>query len=148
MWLKRRESVRRLVISVWPVTMGAIQSLLWPGADDDRWYCGDEYLTEKFFLWIQSNCPVLIIISPRSLFICLCLHLSICLCLSVCFPVLYLPQSPVCPTSRLPQELSSPQITQKAMETTWTASGSSSQTQAPEFTWHLMTLTSRHHMIL
>lgn len=127
--------------------MVAIQSLLWPGADDDRWYCGDEYLAEKFSLWIQSNCPVLIIIfSPLSVY--LSPSPSVHLSLSVWFPVLYLLQSHVCPTSRLPQELSSPQITQKAMETTWTASGSSSQTQAPEFTWHLMTLTSRHHMIL
>lgn len=75
-----------LVISVWPVTTVAGQSLLWPGANDDRWYCGDEYLTEKFFLCISplSNCPFLIIISPRSLFICLCLHLYGCLCLHSC----------------------------------------------------------------
>lgn len=39
-----------MLITVWPVTMVTVQSLLWPGAYDDRWCCGDEYLTENFFL--------------------------------------------------------------------------------------------------
>lgn len=73
---------------------------------------------------------------------------SVRLSVSVCLHVLlFLPQSPACQTSQLPQELSSLQITQKAMGTTWTVSGSSNQIQAPESTWHLMTLTSRHPMI-
>lgn len=28
--------------------MVTVQSLLWPGADDDRWCCSNEYLTENF----------------------------------------------------------------------------------------------------
>ena len=126
--------------------MVTVQSLLWPGADDDRWWCGDEYLTENFSLCISfPPLPFLfyISISPNSLSPSPHLHLSVCLCPALPF----LPQSPACPTSRLPQEPSSPQITQKATGTTWTASGSFSQIQAPESTWHSTTLTSRHPMI-
>lgn len=37
--------------------MVTVQSLLWPGADDDRWCCGYEYLTEIFTLCISFHAP-------------------------------------------------------------------------------------------
>lgn len=119
--------------------MVTVQSLLWPGADDDRWFCGDEYLTEHFrslFLFSSHHFPKFEFLSTFCLSVCLCPLL------------LFLPQSLACPTSQLPQEPSSPQITQRATGTTWTASGLSNQIRAPESTWHLMTSTSRPPMML
>lgn len=127
--------------------MVTVQSLLWPGADDDRWCCGEWIFNRNVSLCISlTSLPSLSFI----LFLSLSPFVSVFLFLSLC-PSIYLrisfSQSPACPTSQLPQEPSSPQITQKATGTIWIVSGSSNQIQAPESTWHLMTLTWRHPMI-
>lgn len=59
--------------------MVTVQSLLWPGADDDRWCCGDEYLTGNFSLCISF--PSLAFLSKLFYFSPLsCLRLCLCFC--------------------------------------------------------------------
>lgn len=118
-----------MLTTAWPVTMVTAQRLLlWPEADDDWWWI----FKKKFPLSPFSE----FLFSPASF------------CPSVRVPGFHLLQSPACPTSRPPRGQSSHQITQKDMGTTWTVSGSSNQIQAPESTWHLMTLTLRRRTIL
>ncbi len=65
--------------------MVTVQSLLWPGAADDRWCCSDEYLTRNFFLCISfPPLPFLstflkFLFSFHSLLLIVCLSVFLCL---------------------------------------------------------------------
>lgn len=52
------------------------QSLLWPGADDDQWCCGNEYLTDFFSVCNPPPTPPPLYFSPL-LSVCVSVRLSL-----------------------------------------------------------------------